>query len=120
VSLSGETSDTPSFDDTFKTVTFGDTDDVDEIVFIKDGFDIDGLFEEADSEVDLLFDGSTIDLDFHEMGLFLSQLQLADLGVSQNADDGTVFLELVEVSIDGLGLVLGQIFEGVFGECLLL
>jgi len=120
VGLAGKSGNTPTFDDTFKSVTFGDTDDVDHLILVKDRGDIDGFFEEVLGEVDFLGSGSTINLDFHQMSFLLSLLELSDLSVGQDSDDGAVFLDLTKISINSLVLVLREVFEGIFGECLLL
>jgi len=50
----------------------------------------------------------------------LSLFQFSHLGVGQNSDDGAIFLDLSEIRVDSLVLVLRKIFEGIFGESLLL
>jgi len=120
VGLARKSGDSPTFDDTLETVTFGDTDDVDHLVLVEDGSDVDGLLEKVLSEVDLLGDGTTVDLDLHQVSLLLSVSELADLSVGQDSDDGAVFLDLADIGINSLVLVLGKILEGIFGESLLL
>jgi len=120
VSLSGKSGNTPTFDHTFKSVTFGNTNDVDHFVLVKDRGNIDGFFKKIFSEVDFLGSGSTIDLDFHQVSFLLSLLEFSDLCMGQDSDDCAVFLDQSEISINSLVLVLREIFEGIFGESLLL
>lgn len=109
----------PTGGDTGETVTLGDGDAVDHLVLLEDGRDLDGLLEEAVGELDLVGNGTTVDLDLHEVGLLLLERSLADLGVGQDADDGAVLLDALEVAGDGLAVVLGVLL-GVLGEGLLL
>jgi len=120
VSLAGQTSGSPTGGDTFVTLTLGDTDDVDHLVLLENGGDGDGLLEEADTEVDLIGDGSSVDLDLHEMSLLLSDAKLADLGVDQQADDRAATTDAFEFLVDGVSLLLRAVLLAVFGEGLLL
>ena len=106
VGLSGETGDTPTSDDTFETMTLGDTDGIDHVVLGEDGGHRELLFEESLGHGDLGGDITTVDLDFHEVGLLLSfsERSLVDLGVSQEADDGAVLLDSVEILVKLLRL----------------
>jgi len=70
-------------------------------------------------EVDLVGDGSTIDLDLHEMGLLLLEWCLANLRVGENTDDSAVLLDTLELMSDGGTVVVGMLL-GVLGESLLL
>jgi len=118
--LSGETAGSPTSSHTFETFTLGDADDVDHLILLENARDGDGLLEETESELDLIRDVSSIDLDFHEMSLLLSQVQLADLGVDQQANDGASAADAIEIFVNGLSLPLGSVFLGVLGECHLL
>jgi len=120
VSLSRKTSRTPTSGDALETLTLRDTDDVDHLVLLEDGRDGDRLLEQTNSEGDFLGDGSSIDLDFHEMGLLLPQLQFADLGVDQQADDCALATDAIEFLVDGVPLLLGSVVLGVFAESQLL
>merc|ERR1712087_577093 len=118
VRLSWEPGDSPPGDDTLGSSALSDTDRVDHLVLAEDGVDWDGLLEVGDGEVDLLGDASSVDLDLHHVGLLLVKGHLADLGVSQDADDAGLLLELVEVGVDLL-LSVGVLLR-VLGEGLLL
>lgn len=109
----------PAVGNALKTVTFGDSNNVDVLVLFKDGRDIDGFLEFGLSEGDLVSDGSTVDLNLHEVSLLLAQTGLADLSVGKNADDSTVFTDALKLTISRLAAVLGVLLC-VAGESLFL
>ena len=109
----------PAAGDTLETVTLGDGNDVDHLVLLEDGVDVDGLLEQVVGKVDLLSNSATVDLDLHQVGLLLLERSLADLGVGEKADDGAVLLDALELTGDGGTVVLGVLL-GVLGEGLLL
>lgn len=78
--LSWHSSNTESLDNTFSTVTSGNTNGIDHLVIVEDFTNADFGFEFAESPVDLLGDGTTIDLDFNEVSLSLSEVELIELG----------------------------------------
>lgn len=109
----------PSAGDTLETVAFGNSDAVNHLVLLENAVDLDRLLKESVAEVNLVSDGATVDLDFHEVGLLLLERGLADLGVGEDADDGAVLLDALEVASDALTALLRMLF-GVLGEGLLL
>jgi hypothetical protein len=117
VSLAGQLGGTPTGGDTGETVTLGDGDDINHLVLLEDGIDIDGLLEEVAGEVDLVGDGATVDLDLHKVGLLLLDGSLADLGVGEHTDDSAVLLDALKLAGDGgtgaLGVGLGVLGEGL-------
>jgi hypothetical protein len=119
VGLSRELLGAPTGGNTRETVTLGDGDAVNHLVLLEDGADLDGLLEEAVGEVNLVGDGTTVDLDLHKVGLLLLKRGLVDLGVGEDTDDSAVLLDALEVTGDGLASVLGVLL-GVLGEGLLL
>jgi len=119
VSLARELLGTPSGGDTGIAVALGDGNDVNNLVLLEDGVDGEGLLEEAVTKLDLVGNGTTVDLDLHEVGLLLLEGGLADLGVSEDADDGAVLLDALELAGDGRPAVL-RVLLGVLGESLLL
>lgn len=119
VSLTGQLGGTPTAGDTLETVTLGDSNDVDHLVLLEDAVDLDGLLEEVAGEVNLVGNGTTVDLDLHEVGLLLLEGSLADLGVGEDTDDSAVLLDALELAGDGGAAVLGVLL-GVLGEGLLL
>lgn len=119
VSLPGETGSTPSSGNTLVTVTLGNTNDVNALVLLEDGADVDGLFEVRPGEVNLVGDGTTVDLDFHKVGLLLLETSLGDLGVGEDSDNSAVLLDSLKLSGNGSAGVL-RVLLGVPGEGLLL
>ena len=72
---------------TLKSFSLGDTDDVDHLVLGKDLLDGDLLFEMLTGKVDLVGDGATVQLDFHDMSLLLAAFQEGLLGVTDHTDN---------------------------------
>jgi hypothetical protein len=62
-------------------VALGNGNAVDHLVLLEDSIDLDGLLEETVAELDLVCDGTTVDLDLHQVRLFLLEGSLTDLGV---------------------------------------
>jgi len=120
VGLSGKTGGSPTSGNALETFTLGDSNDVDHFVFFEDRRDRDGFLEETEAELDLIGDVSSVDLDFHKMRLLLSKLQLADLSVDQQANDGAAATDLFDVPVDGVLPSSLLIVFGVLGEGLLL
>lgn len=115
VGLARQAASAPTSGDTLETVTLGNTNDVNVLVLFEDASNSDFLFEVSKGPVDLLFNGTTVELDFHQVSLLLADGGLADLSVSQDTDDSGVLLQLFQGSSDGsttfssvLGSVLGE------------
>jgi len=62
----------PTVSNTLETVALGNSNDIDIFVLLKDGGDINGLLKETVSVVNLVGNGSTVQLDFHEVSLLLA------------------------------------------------
>jgi hypothetical protein len=121
VGLTRQATNTPTVSDTLVTVTLGDSDSVDEFVGSEDRGDGDFLLEQGVTPVNLLCNIlATVDLDFEEVGLLLAELDLLDLSVCQNTDDGAVLLDTSELSLSGLLALLGTSSSSVVGESFLL
>jgi len=85
-----------SFDDTLETFTSGNTDNINHFILIENGINIDGFFEISVSEINFLFGGTTIDLNFENVVFLLSQLgEGFHLSGNNSTDDGTVFFDSV-------------------------
>lgn len=119
VSLTGKLLGAPTAGDTLETVTLGDSNNVDHLVLLEDGVDLNGLLEEVAGEVNLVGNGATVDLDLHKVGLLLLERGLADLGVGEHTDDSAVLLDALKLTGDG-GTALLSVLLGVLGEGLLL
>ena len=72
---------------TLESFSLGDTNDVNHLVFSEDLLDGDLLFEVLTGKVDLIGDGSTVQLDFHNMSLLLTAFQKSLLGVTDHTDN---------------------------------
>lgn len=110
---------TPSRSDTVETVTFSDSNDVDHLVLLEDGADLDGLLEKSMAKGNLVSNAAAIDLNLHKVGLLLLEWCFRDLSMGEDADDGAVLLDTLELAGDGLAAILGMLL-GVLGEGLLL
>jgi len=76
------------------------------------------LFKETSSEGDLLFHGSSVNLDFDELSSLVSLDGLVGLSVSQNSEGSAELLDSVESSFGKLGVL--SVLLGVGSEGLLL
>jgi hypothetical protein len=119
VGLARKLLDAPTSNDTSETVTFGDTNDVNHLVLLKDRFDINSLFEVRLGPVHLVRDRSTIQLNLHNMGLLLTKFDERDLSVDNDTNNLAVLLDAFQLLLDWLG-ALGRVLFGVLGEGLLL
>jgi len=119
VCLSGKFLNTPTSDNTFETVTFGDGDGVDHFILSEDGLDVDSLFKVFLSESNFVSNGTTVNLDFHNVGLLLCKRSLTDLGVCNDTDNSTVLGDTFELRVDGFSSSF-RVFLSVTGESLLL
>ena len=72
VSLAWQATSTPTSSDTLETVTLGDTNDVNVFVLFKDTSNGNFLFKVAEGPVNLLFNATTVQLDFHQVSLLLA------------------------------------------------
>jgi len=90
----------PTGSDTFFSLSFVNTNDVDDFVLSEDGVNIDWLFEHGSGVIDLIADAATIDLDFHDVRLLASQWKKFHLGVCDDTDDFAVLLHLLEIFFD--------------------
>ena len=109
----------PAVSHTLEAMTLRDGDDVDTLVLLEDGADLHRLLEEAVRELDLVRDGTTVDLDLHKVRLLLGEAGLADLGVRKDTDDGAIFADTLELAGNRLATVLRMLLS-VAGEGLLL
>lgn len=119
VGLAGQAAGTPTSGNTLEALTLGDGDDVNHFVLLEDGVDGNLLFKVLLGEGNLVGDGTTVDLDFHDVSLLLAELELSDLGVGNDTDNGAVLADAVQLASNSVGLVLGDLL-GVLGEGLLL
>lgn len=102
--LSGKSLGSESGGDTFVTLTLSNTEDINHFVLVDDLGDSDFLFKVLLSEVNLLSDGTTVNLDFEDVSLLLSKVELIHLSVDDDSDDLTVFLDSVKLTVNVLGI----------------
>jgi len=120
VSLAWELLGVPSGSDTVVTATLGDTNSVDHLVLGEDGVDGDLLLEVVVAPLDLLGNGTTVDLDLDQVGLLLAEGESLHLSVADGADGDGVLLEKSQVTVNGLLAIFGLVLLGGLGESLLL
>ena len=112
---------TESLDDTSHTLTAGNTDGVNALGHLEDLTDADFLLELVLGEIDLISDGTTVDLDLQDVSLVLTESELADLSGANDTDGGGVFLDTVKISgvvLLGVGVLI--LLLNVLAESLLL
>ena len=119
MSLARQLLGSPTVGDTLKSMTLGHSDNVDVLILLKDGGNLDRLLEELVAEVDLVSNRTTVELNLHEMSLLLGEAGLADLGVRKDTDNSAVLANALELTSDGLAAILGVLL-GVASEGLLL
>jgi len=95
-----------SLDDTLHTLTSGNSDGIDALRVGEDLRDLDLLLEFLVSEIDLIGNSSTVKLDFQNVSLHLSEVELINLTGANNTDSNAVFLHALKVSLDGLGVAI--------------
>mmetsp|Transcript_8014 Transcript_8014/g.12271 ORF Transcript_8014/g.12271 Transcript_8014/m.12271 type:complete len:205 (+) Transcript_8014:467-1081(+) len=98
MSITVESGDTESLDHTGHTLTAGNTDSIDALVVLEDLINANLLLEFSLGPVDLLSDGATVNLDFHDVGLVLTEGELANLSGADDTDDGCVLLDSLKIS----------------------
>jgi len=119
VGLTGQSSYSPPGGYTLITVTLGDTNSINDIAVIEDSVYGDLLLKQTNSKVNLLSNRSTVNLDFHDVGLLLALFDLTNLSVSNDTNNGAVLLDPLQLS--GVNLLLvGSQFLLIFGEGLFL
>jgi hypothetical protein len=111
-------SDSSSLDNTSNSLAPSDTNHIDHLILAEHLVNSDLLLEKLVSEVDLCSNAAAIDLDFEDVVLLLSEVELVHLGVHNESDHLTVLFDAVQLDIHVFG-ILGQLLA-VLGECLLL
>jgi len=119
VRLSRQLLGSPSGCDTTVTVTLGYSDNINQLILLKDGWDFNGFLKQSLGKVDLVSDGASVNLDLHDVSLLLLEWRLADLAVGDESDNGAVLLDALKIVGDGSTVVVGVLL-GVLGEGLLL
>lgn len=91
---------TKSLDCSAGTFSFCDTNDINVLILFEDLVNFDFLFEEFVTKINFVGNSSTIDLDFKDVILLLTEVQFIKLGVGNNSDYCTVFLDSVQLDLD--------------------
>jgi hypothetical protein len=107
-----------SFDDSLESFTLGDSQNIEHFVLFEDRVDSNFFFEKVISEVNFLGGGSSVNLDFDDVVFLLSEVKEFHLGGGQNSNNRAIFLDSVQLDIDGFAGF--GIFLLVFGESLFL
>lgn len=119
VRLSWEFLGSPTVSNTLESMTLSDGNNIDTLILLEHGANLDRLLEQTLRELNLVGDGSTVDLNLHQVSLLLGKAGLPDLGVSQNTNDSAVFANAFEFTGDRFSAVLSMLL-GIPGEGLLL
>jgi len=99
-SLSWESRDTESLDDTLGSFTSGNGDSINHLIVLEDLSDGDFTLEFGLSPGNLSSSVSTIDLDFHKIALLSSEVNFLDLSGNKDSDDRAEFGNSLDVSVD--------------------
>jgi len=118
VGLSWQAGNTPTTHDTSESVTASGTAHIQHLALAEHLGDVHRLLEQTSGKVNLGTSITTVDLDLHQVGHLLSELQQLDLGVSKDTNYRAVLLDAVDLSLNLLGLLSGLL--GVLGEGFLL
>lgn len=119
VSLARKLTGAPTSSNTLESLTTSNTDNINVLVLLDNGGDIDFLLEVTVSPVDLVGDGSTIQLDLEKVSLLLTSAGAAREGVSKDTDNSAVLLDALELGSDFL-TTFSAVLLGVLGEGLAL
>ena len=103
-----------SLDDSAESLTLGGSQDIDGLKALEDLIDGDFLLEERVGEVDLVLDGSSIDLNLIDIGLLDFEVESLWLSVADESDDRAVLDDLVSELLGLLGVGLEALL--VLGE----
>lgn len=103
-----QVSNSESLDNSGDSLTLGNSEDIDHLVLLEDLINLDLLLEKSVGEINLLGNSSSVNLDFDDVVLLLSEVEFVHLGVGNDSDDGTIFLDSFEWDLDVLGGILGN------------
>lgn len=109
---------TPSARHSLEPMSFGHGNHINHLILFENAANFHRLLKHALAKVHFLSHGPSIDLNFHQVRFLLLEGGFADLSVSQDADNGAVFLDSLEFTVDRCS-VFG-VFLCIFGKSLLL
>jgi len=81
-------------------MTLGHGDRINHLILFKNTRYLNRLLEQSLSEIDLVGYAAAVDLNLHQVGFFLLERGLVDLGVGEDADDGAVLFDALELAGD--------------------
>ena len=102
-----------------EAVPLGDRNAINHFVLLENGIDWHLLLKKTLTERNLVCNAATVDLDLHQVCLFLLQRGLANLSMAEDADDSAVLLNTFKLTGDGGAGAFGVLL-GVLGKGLLL
>ncbi|CAL4200439.1 unnamed protein product, partial [Meganyctiphanes norvegica] len=97
---------------TFHTLSFCNTNNVNHFILSKDFSNWNLLLEMSNGKVNLISNGSTIQLDLHDVCLLDAFTQELDLGVGNNPHNTAILLNFGKVSFN---LFLAYVISPLFG-----
>jgi len=115
VRLARKTTDSPTRDDPLESLPLGNPDDVDVFVLAEHRVNGHFLFKERLCEIKLGLGVSAVDLNFHDVCLFETQVELLDLRVCNDPNNGAELDNAIEFGLN-VGAVVVGVLLGVFGE----
>lgn len=108
---------TISLDHTSNSLTLGHTNHIDVLILLEHLINSNFLLQQSFGIIYLLFNCSTIDLDFENVILLLSEVQFVHLGVGNHSHDLAIFDDSLKLNFDVLAIL---VLFGMFCEGLLL
>merc|ERR1719334_2511214 len=120
VSLPRELLGVPPACNTFKSMTLGNTNDINHFILGKDSTNWNLLLKMISGEIDLVSNGAPIKLDLHDVSLLLPTSKDFHLGMNNNPDCGAVFFHLSQILLNFLLSKIISPFSARFGKSLLL
>lgn len=105
---------------TLVSFTLGDTNAINHLILSKHRVNWDRLFQVFPSPFNFVFDGSSIELDLHNVCLLLTLLEQLHLCVSNDSHNSAVADHFLEVLLNGLAAKFVLPFLARLSKCLLL
>jgi hypothetical protein len=91
-----------SLDDTLDSVSLGDSDNIEHFRVFEDAGEIEFFFEQSVGEFYFVGDGTSVNLDFHDVIFLLSLVNFLHLGGGDDSDDCAVFFDSFQCNFLGI------------------
>jgi len=105
--LAGKTGNSPTGGNTLVTLTLSYTNDINVLILSKDRVNSDFLLEEGLGKINLGTGvGSSVNLNFHGVGLFEAKIEFLHLGVGDNTYNSAEFGNAVKLGLNVLSTIL--------------